>query len=164
MKRSPKLPNVDKRKRDILAIDPGIASCGWAVRVGGVLASGAWKLKAGRMDSYGMRYVRLLKYLDEIGPVHRMYFEEVKRHEGTESAHLYGGIVATLTSWAEINAIQYAAIPVGSIKKTATGKGNAGKDLMLSSAIERWPDQEIETHDQADALWILETALIEYEP
>ena len=39
-----------------------------------------------------------------------------------------------LTAWCEHHQIPYEGVPVGTIKKHATGKGNAGKEDMIASA------------------------------
>jgi crossover junction endodeoxyribonuclease RuvC len=38
-----------------------------------------------------------------------------------------------LTSWCEHHRIPYQGVPVGTIKKHATGKGNAGKPDMIAA-------------------------------
>ncbi len=111
-----------------------------------------------------MRYLRFERFLDDflgLDAVEEVYFEEVRRHAGTTAAHVYGGLLAVLTAWCEENEIPYAGIPVGTIKKHASGKGNAGKDVMISTAREKWPGQNIPdgADDQADALWILNAGL-----
>ena len=53
---------------------------------------------------------------------------------GVDAAHAYGGFMAHLTAWCEHHNIPYAGVPVGTIKKHATGKGNASKDLMIGAA------------------------------
>jgi Holliday junction resolvasome RuvABC endonuclease subunit len=108
-----------------------------------------------------MRFVRLEGYLAELHKVTalgRVYFEEVRRHLGTDAAHVYGGCLATVTAFCERRGIPYAGIPVGTVKKAATGKGNADKGAVLAAARARWPDQDIADHNQADALWVLGTA------
>ena len=102
--------------------------------------------------------MRLHDWLKSMGSLGRVYFEEVRGHKGTDAAQIYGGLVAIITEFCEANRIPYAGIPVGTVKKHATGKGNSGKDLMIQAARERWPGQEIEDDNQADALWILATA------
>lgn len=141
----------------ILAIDPG-TSCGYALSIDGQIVSGTWNLRGGRFEGGGMRFIRMRNALDEIGPVDRLYFEEVRRHLSTDAAHVYGGIIAMITAWCEENQIPYQAISVGTIKKCATGKGNADKAAMLNAAIIRWPEQNIKDDNQADALWILEAS------
>ena len=46
-----------------------------------------------------------------------------------------------------------AVIPPTSLKKYATGKGTASKDLVLTAAVRRFPDWPVEGNDEADALW-----------
>ena len=139
----------------VLGIDPG-TSCGWAVLDKGAhVASGVWDLKPRRHEGGGMRYLRLERYLvDSLAGVRAVFLEEVRRHAGTSAAHVYGGILATVQRVCEVRSIPYASIPVGTIKKAATGRGNAPKTAMIAAARERWPTVEIEDDNHADALWI----------
>lgn len=144
----------------VLGIDPG-THCGWALLgIGGSrLASGVWDLSTRRHEGGGMRYLRFRNYFTEalsVGgqQVGAVAYEEVRRHMGTDAAHVYGGIVAQLTAVAEELSIPYRAIPVGTIKKLATGKGNASKDMMLAAARQRWPSAELKRDDEADALFV----------
>ena len=41
--------------------------------------------------------------------------------------------MATLTAWCEANEVPYEGVPVGTIKKHATGKGNAGKEEVVKA-------------------------------
>jgi Holliday junction resolvasome RuvABC endonuclease subunit len=140
----------------ILAIDPG-TNCGWATTDGRGVISGVWNLKGGRFEGAGMRFVRLRNYLDEVGPVDRVVFEEVRRHLGTDAAHIYGGIVAVVMAFCEERGIPYEGIPVGTIKKRATNKGNANKEAMVEAARERWPEFNGDDNE-ADARWLLVVA------
>ena len=144
---------------NILAIDPG-TTCGWAMWYSGQLSSGVWHLSTPSQRRYeggGMRYVRLVQYLDSMPPIGLLAYEEVRRHQGVAAAHVYGGIVAHLTAWCERHCVAYCAYPVSQIKRHATGKGNADKAAMLAAAQVKWGG-EVLTHDQADALWILDLA------
>ena len=89
-------------------------------------------------------------------------YEEVRRHAGTDAAHVYGGIVAQVSAECEEVGVPYEAIPVGTVKKAATGNGSASKESMVGAANARW-GIEVETDDEADALWIadsLRTSLV----
>ena len=124
--------------RAILALDLGTAT-GWAMRdASGLIVSGTASFKPGRYDGGGMRYLRFSRWLEELagqaGSFGGIWFEEVRRHAGTDAAHVYGVLMATLTAWAELRGIPYAGIPVGTIKKHATGKGNANKEAMIAAA------------------------------
>jgi hypothetical protein len=82
-----------------------------------------------------MRFLRFKRWLNESSSGQRrhqrLYFEEVRRHAGVDAAHAYGGFMGHLTAWCEHHQIPYQGVPVGTIKKHATGKGNAGKDEMI---------------------------------
>jgi Holliday junction resolvasome RuvABC endonuclease subunit len=102
-----------------------------------------------------MRYLRAKNYIEQViastGPI-AIGYEEVRRHRGVSAAHVYGGIVATLQQVCEARGLPYRAIPVGTVKKIATGKGNADKDAMIAAAkrLGYYP----ETDDEADAIFI----------
>jgi len=143
----------------IIGIDPG-TSCGWAV-YDGTWTSGVWDLKPNRFEGGGMRFLRLRKYLRElILTTHpeALYYEEVRRHMGTDAAHIYGGILAIIESECEVMALPYAGVPVGKVKKFATGKGNASKADMIAAAKERWRGWEGDDNE-ADARWIAAAGL-----
>lgn len=152
-----------------LALDLGTTT-GWAWRAAanggklGFTASGIWSLRGGRYEGGGMRFLRLHNYLEaflKTNPFGVIYFEEVRRHLGTDAAHIYGGCLATVATFCERNKIAYQGIPVGTIKKHATGKGNADKKAMFQAACSKWPHEIIEDDNQADALWILDTGISE---
>lgn len=127
----------------------------------GLIISGTASFKPGRYDGGGMRYLRFSRWLDEIAEegIASIWFEEVRRHAATDAAHVYGGLMATLTAWAELRGIPYAGVPVGTIKRHATGKGNANKDAMIAAARERGfsPSDDNEADAIAILLWAVET-------
>ena len=124
-----------KPTHGILALDLGTTT-GWAAIRRGSVSSGTQPFKPGRFDGGGMRFLRFRRWMDEIHALTgctEIVFEEVRRHVGTDAAHCYGGFMATLTSWCEEHRIAYAGVPVGSIKRHATGKGNADKVAMIAA-------------------------------
>lgn len=143
-----------------LAIDPA-TKCGWAIDDNGVLTSGTWTLKDDRNpERSGMRFVRMRRQLEKVhavNPIDKIVFEDVRRHIGTGAAHCYGGLVAMITAFCEDHNIAYDSIAVGTIKKFATGNGNASKDMMVEAAMKKYPTQNIRDDNQADALFILAT-------
>ena len=88
-----------------------------------------------------------------------VHFEEVRRHAGTDAAHIYGGLLATLTAWCEQHGIAYQGVPVGTIKRFATGKGNADKAAMIAAIRARGfsPADDNEADALAILLWAIET-------
>jgi len=140
----------------ILAIDPG-TRCGYVI--GGAVwrSADTWNLKPNRHEGGGMRFLRLRRYLSEIFATTAtrpdlVVYEEVRRHLGTDAAHIYGGIVAVISGVCEEHDCPYMGVPVGTIKRFATGKGNASKDAMLSAVRERWPETGVINDHEADAL------------
>ena len=144
----------------ILALDLGTTT-GWALRSpDGAITSGTQSFRPQRFEGGGMRFLRFKRWLTELkahaGGIDSLHFEEVRRHVSTDAAHAYGGFLATLTSWCEHHQIPYQGVPVGTIKKHATGKGNASKDEMIT-AMRRLG--HVPTDDnEADALAILHWA------
>jgi Holliday junction resolvasome RuvABC endonuclease subunit len=108
-----------------------------------------------------MRFLRFKRWLTEIKNsvegLDAVYFEEVRRHVGVDAAHAYGGFMAHLTAWCEHHQIPYQGVPVGTIKRHATGKGNADKHAMLTAmrALGYTPVDD----NEADALALLRWAL-----
>lgn len=148
----------------ILAIDPG-AKTGWAVATSrGPMTSGTENLTAKRHQGGGMRFIkftRLLERLTREYPITEIYYEEVRHHAAVLAAHSYGGYQATLQAFCDNpdNPTPYQSVPVGTIKKHATGKGNAGKPAMIAAAIAKgWLPEDSKDDDQADALWIADYA------
>ncbi len=159
------LPGTDgwDRKPDtaILGLDLGTRT-GWAL-LGrdGCITSGTEYFKPQRFEGGGMRYLRFKRWLTEVkqaaGDINAVYFEEVRRHVGVDAAHAYGGFMAHLTAWCEHHQIPYQGVPVGTIKKHATGKGNASKDEMIAAM--QANGHPVTDDNEADALAILHWAL-----
>ena len=107
------------------------------------------------MDGGGMRFLRFKRWLTELKGegFEAVYFEEVRRHAGIDAAHAYGGFMATLTAWCEAHGIPYEGVPVGTIKRSFTGKGNAKKAAMKAEAVRR--GYTVADDNEADALAIL---------
>ncbi len=145
----------------ILALDLGTLT-GWALRSqDGIIISGVGDFKPQRFEGGGMRYLRFRRWLAELKSsadgLDTIYFEEVRHHAGVDAAHAYGGFLAQLTAWCEQHTIPYQGVPVGTIKKHATGKGNANKADMVAAMRARGfhPADD----NEADALALLDWAL-----
>jgi hypothetical protein len=147
----------------ILALDLGTVT-GWALRSGdGATTSGTVSFKPSRYDGGGIRYLRFRGWLDQlatdIGGFGAIHFEEVRRHAGTDAAHIYGGLLATLTAWCEQRGIAYQGVPVGTIKRFISGKGNADKAAVIAAVRARGfsPTDANEADALAILLWAIET-------
>ena len=139
----------------VLCLDLGI-NTGWAAKLeSGHIESGSVSFQGKRHEGGGMRYLKFRRWLDDEfkGCASEVYFEEVRGHRGTTAAHIYGGFMAQLTAWCEANKIPYSSVPVKTIKKAATGNGNASKEQMINAAILH--GFNVADDDQADAIHLL---------
>jgi Holliday junction resolvasome RuvABC endonuclease subunit len=155
-KASPSIPSI-------LALDLG-STTGWAVRNSRCrILHGTAEFRPTRFEGGGMRYLRFGKWLDQTldvtGGIDAVYYEAVRRHIGTDASHAYGGFLATLSAWCEQHEIPYQGVAVGTIKRFATGKGNADKQAMIAAVRERGfePADDNEADAIAILLWALQT-------
>ncbi len=155
-----------------LGLDLG-TTMGWAFTTNGSpmghsVFSGTVSFKGGRYEGGGMRFLRFAQWLDKenarCNGLDAIYFEEVRRHVGTDAAHVYAGFLGNLTRWCEEHSVPYLGIPVGTVKKHATGKGNASKARMIEAAKVTWPWVNFEDDNQADAMWVLDCGLEQARP
>jgi Holliday junction resolvasome RuvABC endonuclease subunit len=145
----------------IIALDLG-TNTGWAIREKqGCITSGTVSFKQQRFEGGGMVFLRFKRWLTDLkatlGDVEAIYFEEVRAHKGVDAAHKYGGFLAHLTAWCEHHQIAYQGIPVGTIKRHITGKGNSSKELVIE-AIKKKGFTPIDDNE-ADSLALLDFVL-----
>lgn len=145
----------------ILSLDLGTTT-GYATRTKeGDIVSGTHSFKTSRFEGGGMRFLRFTFWLDQMKEcltgIDAVYFEEVRRHIGTDAAHVYGGFMSHLTSWCERNKVPYMGVPVQTIKKHITGKGNANKHLVIQAVrdLGHHPSDD----NEADAIALLDYSL-----
>jgi hypothetical protein len=147
----------------IMALDLGTTT-GWATyEPSGNITSGSVSFKTGRFEGGGMSFLRFKRWLTDfkqtLGAIDVVYFEEVRAHKGVDAAHKYGGFLAHLTAWCEHHQIPYQGIPVGTIKKHITGKGNSPKERVID-AIRKKGFTPIDDNE-ADSLALLDFILYE---
>lgn len=146
----------------ILALDPA-TQCGFAHSCG---ASGTWDLSVRKDESAGMRLIRMRAKLEEIRlavGVDLVVYEAARYvgvRGGDRALAVQSMIQGAVLIWCEDNGFQYRAYSPSEVKKHATGKGNAKKDVVLAAARVRWPN--VRGHDEADARWLLDLAEGEY--
>jgi Holliday junction resolvasome RuvABC endonuclease subunit len=141
----------------ILALDLG-NKMGYALSNDGVISSGTIKHKNTK-SAVGHNYshfrywltARCVRFYHEA-----IYYEDVRRHLGTDAAHVYGGYLATLQAFCYEKGIKLVPVAVGTIKKHWTGKGNANKYEMIQESRRR--GFEPADDNEADALAILDYA------
>ena len=151
------------RSPALLALDLGTTT-GWAMRLAdGSIVSGTMAFRPGRYEGGGMRYLRFRSWLDELlrqaPALGAVFFEEVRRHAGTDAAHIYGGFLAHLAAWCEQKGLPYQGVPVGAIKRHVTGKGNADKQAVIAAVTDRGfnPTDDNKADAIAILLWATET-------
>jgi crossover junction endodeoxyribonuclease RuvC len=149
---------------NILALDLG-TTMGWALIENGKVSSGSVSFKPTHFDSVLCRYTRLKRWLNDNHCVtfDDIIYEAVRRHNGTIAGQTYGGFMATLQMWCDAKGLPYEGVPVGTIKKFATGNGNASKLAMVAAMKGR--GHKPRDHNEADALallyWRLEQTSLE---
>lgn len=117
----------------------------------GPIYLGTWDLSAGSFDSGAIRFARLRKLLCDLSPG-LVGYEDAKAQlsdfklsgpkgmvfghilSGMRSSELFGAYKATLACWAEELNVPCQGFNVSTIKKRATGKGNASKETIIASA------------------------------
>lgn len=126
--------------KSFLALDLGTKT-GWALA--SLNHAGNLQIQSGvqsfvfnpRYEGGGMRFLKFQRWMDEMnrgGVIERLVFEEVMQRPASVAAgHVYGGFLGHLTSWCEQNNIPYEGVPVGTVKKDLTGRGNATKKDMI---------------------------------
>ena len=143
----------------LLALDLA-ASTGYAHNLTSKKTCGVIRFKDDGTGFERCVYERMRRLLLDVQP-DAVVYEQVMRHMGTHAAHRYGGYVALLQLACQTcfsrGAVEVIGVPVGTIKKYATGKGNAPKNAMIDAA--RLMGYDPPNHDAADAACILEYAL-----
>ena len=147
-------------KLKILALDPA-TKCGWAISKD---IYGVWDLKTRKDESWGMKLIRLKAKLDEILKSNKLDLIVYERPGGRFTGPIItqSKITGIIEMFCEENGISYRAYSSGEIKKFATGKGNAGKPLMIDAAKQKF-GYEGDDDNVADALHLLYLAKSDLE-
>lgn len=122
--------------------------CGWCTAT----ASGSWDLTPKKDESKGMRLIRFrakVKEICELEAIKLIVFEGMAvfgKHPNFVASEMMG----VLKLFCEESGIEYRSYTPATIKKFGTGKGNAGKDLMIQAASIYKPG--IDDEDEADAI------------
>jgi crossover junction endodeoxyribonuclease RuvC len=145
--------------RTLLALDLG-TNTGWALSHKGDIQSGTISFKDTPFDCKDSKYTKFRRWLDNQKAhfeFEQIVYESVRRHAGTIAAQVYGGFMATLQTFGDKHEIPYEGVPVGTIKKFATGKGNASKEDVIRAMKGR--GHEPIDDNEADALALLYWAI-----
>lgn len=153
------LPRRDVKYRRVLGLDLasscGVTFCdliqGQPVN-GSVLVGGQWDLGLTSHDTQSLRLIRLKQFLTVTRP-DLIFYEEVKYTapkpvgrmglgalvaRAVSGAQVVHSLAAILVTWAEERNIPCEAVPIGTLKKFATGKGSANKVDMIRACNEQF--------------------------
>lgn len=144
---------------NILALDIATKT-GWATST----SSGVWDLKPNRGESTGMRVVRFKAKLKELIELEQISLVAYERPAGRHKSSIMvaSEMIGVLMDLCTSKGVEYASYSASEIKKFATGKGNAGKPLMIEKAKQKFTNIEVIDDNHADALWLLEMVKKEF--
>lgn len=138
----------------ILALDLG-GRTGYACDWG----SGTQDMRPGPRESRGMMFVRFGGWLREIitkvQPDVVVY--EQPHLRGGAATEVLAGMAGIVQQACAEAGIEYTAVHSATIKRHATGKGNASKAMVLDAAQKEFRKMLIDSNE-ADALWLYDYA------
>lgn len=140
-----------KNTINILALDQA-SKCGYCVSEE---VYGTWDFSTRKDESAGMKWLRFkakLKETVDLLGIHVVSYERVAGQHKNAIIHS-AKMVAIIESFCEENSIEYRAFSATEIKKFATGKGNAGKSMMIQAAKDKY-GYEGNDDNEADAIHI----------
>lgn len=141
----------------ILALDLATRT-GWAVGRAGPcpMASGVEEFHREEDELPGLRYYRfrvwLRKMLEDWKPSLVVY--EGSHHRGGPATEMAAGWATRVQEEAALAVVLFRVYHSSTIKKFATGHGNAKKPDMERAARARWPGVEFVDDNEIDALWL----------
>lgn len=146
----------------LLALDLGTKT-GWALlRADGRVESGQQLFALKEGEGQGARYVKFRRWLVDMKKAHpditELVYEQVMGHGAFQviSAHVFGGLLATLQAFGEHHGIPYRGIGVSTIKKQFAGHGKASKtDVIRQCEVMGYRPA---SDNEADAIALLHVA------
>ena len=147
----------------VLALDLA-TSTGWADIAHGIIDSGSKSFarkpatKTRTASTPGEPFHLFEVWLNELirsSKPEIIVYEEVYRWMSSSAAHTFCGMRAVLLKTCHYKGITPKGYSPTEIKKHFTGKGNAKKELMIAEAKKRWPDLNLTSDDEVDAIAIL---------
>jgi len=147
---------------NILTLDCGTKT-GWASEVDGRIESGVQDFSLKRGESKGIRFLRFNTWLNdmlELVKPHIVVYE-MAHFRGGSATEILVGMTTRIEEFCEEKKIEYSSIHSGTLKRFATGKGNASKEDMRRAAVLKY-ERIVDNDDEADALHILAWAKQEF--
>lgn len=139
---------------NIIALDIG-TKCGIAIYKNGEIEHHTLNFETKYPQNKFVKAARIFgEIAQEIQPT-IVFYEQVRRHIGTQAAHVYGGLLAV--AMVKFHPAPLHGIGVTEIKKHITGKGNASKAMVIDAV--RKMGFHPQDDNAADALAILDFAI-----
>lgn len=147
----------------ILSIDCATKT-GWCLYDGRVHESGVMDFSKRRGESNGAMFLRFRRWLsDLIASVQdlEMVVYEQAHHRGGAATEICVNLTGRVQEICSAGGIEYASIHTGTLKKRATGRGNASKTEMIEAAREHLGRQSVDDNE-ADAVLMAVMAWEDY--
>lgn len=139
-----------------VGLDLSLTSTGVAIIHGNVTTVQRLTSKGSKGATTAQQTERILNIVERIARAvpdteHTRIAVEGPSYGSTGSAaHILGGLWWMVRAYLRDSDV--IVVPPGTVKKYATGKGNAGKDEVLAAVVRRYPTVEVRGNDEADAL------------
>lgn len=149
---------MKESKLKIVALDPaGIT--GFCTNT----KSGIWDVKPKPYESTGIKFLSLKKHLKTILEKEGIDLIAYEKPSGQHftGVRSHANFEGVILEFCESNDIDYKAYTASEIKKFATGKGNAGKPLMIEAAVKKY-GIAVTDDNHADALHLHSLATREF--
>jgi Holliday junction resolvasome RuvABC endonuclease subunit len=138
---------------------------GWAYESAGMISSGTEGFQLKKKDRPGVRFLMFRTWfrdlLVSVKPT-KVSYEEVMRWSSGAAAKVYCGLLAIVMTECEAKQIPYEGVHVGTIKKSATGKGNATKEQVIAAIKAKGHNPKDD--NEADAIALLFFTLGDHTP
>ena len=139
----------------ILALDCATKT-GWCLlKDGRVFESGVEDFSKRRGESNGAMFLRFRHWLNQLvdrDDVHLVAYEQ-SHHRGGAATEIGVNLTGRVQEVCAQSQVEYVAVHTATIKKYATGKGNADKTVMIAKAAEVLGRQPLDDNE-ADAVML----------
>ncbi|MBF0395750.1 MAG: hypothetical protein HQK78_03185 [Desulfobacterales bacterium] len=150
----------------VLGIDAATKT-GWAIYDSdkkAIIESGVEDFSKKRGESNGIMFLRFRKWMADIlkmAPAPQIVSYEQSHHRGGAATEICVNLTGRIQEICSQSGIECATVQTRSLKKYATGKGNASKEEMMEAAKQILGREPIDDNE-ADAVLIAKWAAEEY--
>lgn len=138
----------------VIGIDPGMTT-GWAYTTNSnIVIAGSWDLKKDESHELVALFRNMCELIDKVVPDIVCYEEPVARGMAARSLNRQMGIIILAC---EVCAVAHYPVNPGTLKKHATGRGNATKEEM-AEALWGKGGYRADDHNAVDAHWLADYA------